>query len=266
VFDTVGVTGFEALQTPMLIDTPELAGAVATGDVAADMLAGLDDQGIVGLGLVYEGLRRPLALNGAVTRATDLEGLSVRVPVSGVSDQVFTALGAVPDNGASHIVSTSGERYPVVETELALADTDFPAGGTVTANLVFFPKYDAILANPDSLGRLDEDQQDAIRQAAAEAVAGAVQTTADEEALAATYCETAGDLVSASLGEVRAIRARLRPVVDELGQDPATAAAIDEIRRLEIATTAPRFRAPPSCSPRTGDGALLPSAPAAPTP
>ena len=139
VFDTLGVTGLEALQTPLLIDSPELAGAVATSDIGANMLTGLTKDGLVGLGLVYEGLRRPLALNGSVTRATDFEGLTVRVPVSDLSDRIFRSLGAVPDHGASHVVDTTGHPYPLVETEFALADTDFPGGGTVTANVVFFP-------------------------------------------------------------------------------------------------------------------------------
>ena len=56
-FDTVGVTGFEALQAPMLIDSPELAGAVATSDLAGDLLDSLGEYGVVGLGLAYEGLR-----------------------------------------------------------------------------------------------------------------------------------------------------------------------------------------------------------------
>ena len=61
VFDTIGIHGFEALQTPMLIDSAELAGAITTGDIGSGMLADLPDQGLVGLGLVYDGLRRPLA-------------------------------------------------------------------------------------------------------------------------------------------------------------------------------------------------------------
>ncbi len=38
VFDTIGIHGFEALQTPMLIDSAELAGAITTGDIASGML------------------------------------------------------------------------------------------------------------------------------------------------------------------------------------------------------------------------------------
>ena len=266
VFDTMGISGFEALQTPLLIDTPELAAAVASSDVAATMLAGLGDHGLVGLGLVFEGLRRPLALNGAVTEARDFEGLLVRVPASDVSDRVFEALGAIPDHGADHLVATNGEPYPLVETELELADTDYSPGSTVTSDLVLFPKYAALLANPDALDDLSDEQVDAVRQAADATVADAAQTTADEQDLAATYCEVAGDLVDAPAAGLRSIEVKLETVVDELRQDPGTATAIAKITALKAATTAPPFTAPPACSPLTGDAARLPTAPAAPTP
>jgi TRAP-type C4-dicarboxylate transport system substrate-binding protein len=266
IFDTLGITGFEALQTPLLIDSPELAGEVATSDIATSMLDGLADDGLVGLGLVYEGLRRPLATNGAVTRATDFEGLTIRVPPSDLTDRIFTALGAVPDHGVSHFVSTTGTPYPLVETELALADTDYSNASTVTANLTFFPKYQAILANPDALDNLTDAQQQAIRDAAADTAAASVQMTSDEQDLAETYCESSGDLVFAPAGELSAMRAKLQPVVDSLRRDHGTAEAIEAIEELKSTTTVPRFILPPACLPPTGDGARLPSPPAAPTP
>lgn len=266
VFDTVGITGFEALQTPMLIDSPELAGRVAAGDLAERLLAGLENQRLVGLGLVYEGLRRPLALNGAVTRATDLEGLRVRVPISNLSDRVFAALGAEPDHGASHATSTTGARYPVVETELALAATDFAQPSTATMNLALFPKYDAIVAATGSFARLTESQQQAVRQAAAETVAASTRSTADEERLAATFCEAGGALAFAPEHQLAAFRRRLQPITLELRRERRSAEVIDAVTTLKESVAAPRFRTPGACLPPRGDGARLPSEPAAPRP
>lgn len=266
VFDTVGIDGFRALQTPILIDTPELAASVAHDEVAADMLQGLSEHGLIGLGLVYEGLRRTLALNGAVTRAGDFEGLLVRVPTSNTSDRIFEALGAIPDHGDDRAVASTGERYALVETGFVLAAADYPAGTTVTSNLVLFPKYGALIANPDAFEELTEEQQDALRRAAAETVGAAAETTADEQDLARRYCEIAGDLAEAPPSEIEAIEDRLQPVVDELREDPAAASAIDAILELRAATKAPAFTAPPACAPPSGDSLRLPSAPAAPTP
>jgi TRAP-type C4-dicarboxylate transport system substrate-binding protein len=265
-FDTVGVTDFEALQGPMLIDSPELAGAVATSDLTRDLLDGLEEHGVVGLGLAYEGLRRPLALNGALARVSDFEGLLIRVPSSNLSDRIMRALGAIPDRGASHVNATTGDPYPLAETELALASTTFPDGGTVTANMVFFPKYDALLVNADTFAHLADDQADALRRAAADTVARSLQTTQDEEDLASAFCADGGHLVEAPDDEVDAMRAAVQPVLAELQQDPGTRTAIEEIESLARATKAPSFTMPPACLPPTGDAARLPSETPAPTP
>lgn len=265
-FDTVGVTGFEALQAPMLIDSPELAGAVATSDLAGELLEGLQKHGVVGLGLAYEGLRRPLALNGALTRVSDFESLLIRVPSSNLSDRIMRALGAVPDRGASHVVATTGDPYPLVETELALAPTNFPDGGTVTSNMVFFPKYDALLVNADAFDRLADDQSDALRRAAADTVACSLQTVEDEQELASVFCADGGNLVEAPADQVDAMRTAVQPVLEELRENAAARAAIDEIESIARSTKAPPFTMPPACLPPTGDAARLPSETPAPTP
>jgi TRAP-type C4-dicarboxylate transport system substrate-binding protein len=265
-FDTVGISTFEALQTPLLIDTPELAGVVAGSNVATSMLAGLDSGGLVGLGLVYEGLRRPMALNGGVDEARDFEGRLVRVPASNVSDHVFEALGAIPDHGTDHLMAADGTPYSLVETELELADTDFAQGSTITSGLVLFPKYGALIADPEALDDLDDDHLDALRNAAHDTAQAAVHTTADEEELAATYCEVAGDVILPPAAGLRSIERRLATVVEQLRQDPVTTDNIHAITELKQSTPSPTFHPPLACSPRSGDAAQLPSAPAAPTP
>ena len=266
VFDTVGIHGFEALQTPMLIDSPELAGAITTGSIAADLLAGLSGDGLIGLGLFYDGLRRPLAVHGAVTTAGQFDTLLIRVPISGVAFEMFRALGAVPDGGTSHAVATTGARYPAAETQLEIADSDFPAGSTITANMVFYPKFNALLANPGAFNRLTRAQQDALRQAASATAAGAVDTTADDEARAETFCEGGGHVVLAAESEIEKMQATFEPVVDRLLADPASGPLIREIETLKVAVATPGYRLPPACAPRSGDGAKLPTTPPPPSP
>src|SRR5215216_7325953 len=62
VFDTMGVTSFQALQAPMLIDSYALEQAVLTSDISARMMDGLDKVGVHGLGVLADGLRRPIAV------------------------------------------------------------------------------------------------------------------------------------------------------------------------------------------------------------
>ena len=59
-WDTEGVTSMRALHAPFLVTSDELAREVVTGDLADEMLAGLDELGLVGLALIPEGLRHPV--------------------------------------------------------------------------------------------------------------------------------------------------------------------------------------------------------------
>ncbi len=38
-----------------------------------------------------------------------------------------------------------------METQWDIADSDYPVGSTLTANVVFYPKFNVLLANPDCL-------------------------------------------------------------------------------------------------------------------
>ncbi|MFT4109335.1 TRAP transporter substrate-binding protein [Propionicimonas sp.] len=265
-FDTVGIGGFEALQTPMLIDTPELAGAVATGDLAARLLDGLSDDGVVGLGLLYEGLRRPLATKGALTEVGQFRGLSIRVPPSGMSEELFRTLGATPDHADSHTIDSTGTPFALVETEFDLAITDFRHGSTVTANVVFFPKYDALLANPAVFERLSDSERQALRDAAGETAAASVRTSSDDEALAARFCAAGGHVALMSAGQLDAMRRAVAPVVDRLRSAADSGATVAAIESLARTLSLPGWDVPPACLPPTGDGAQLPSSPPPPEP
>src|SRR6266545_3007164 len=62
VFDTMGITSFRALQAPMLIDSYALERAVAASDMPGQMLQDLTKVGVRGLGVLGDGLRRPIAV------------------------------------------------------------------------------------------------------------------------------------------------------------------------------------------------------------
>ena len=62
VFDTMGVTSFQALQAPMLIDSYTLQRAVIASDLPGLMMEGLDKVGVEGLGVLADGLRKPIAV------------------------------------------------------------------------------------------------------------------------------------------------------------------------------------------------------------
>ncbi len=64
-WDTVGVTSFQALQAPFLITDQELLTEVLAGPMPDEMIAGLEDAGVVGLGLYPDGTAVSAGLRGA---------------------------------------------------------------------------------------------------------------------------------------------------------------------------------------------------------
>ena len=93
-WDLVGVRSLTALNAPFLVTTDELVAEIVSGDVADDLMSGLPDAGVVGLGLMPEGLRHPFGFNSPLLEATDYADSTMRVPYSATAEAVFEQLGA----------------------------------------------------------------------------------------------------------------------------------------------------------------------------
>ena len=76
VFDTMGVTSFQALQAPMLIDSYSLEQAVIASSIPDQMLQGLDKVGVHGLGVLADGLRKPAAVKHPLLEPADWRGIT----------------------------------------------------------------------------------------------------------------------------------------------------------------------------------------------
>ena len=92
-FDTAGVTSFQALLAPMLIDSQDLQGAVFEAGIPEAMLAGLEDIGsrasVCSRTVAQDPRRRR-----PVRRAGRLPGAVVGIQESGVAELTMAALGA----------------------------------------------------------------------------------------------------------------------------------------------------------------------------
>ena len=96
VFDTMGVTSFQALQAPMLIDSYPLEQAVIAAGVPDQMLEGLDKVGVPALGVLVDGLRKPIAVKGPLLEAADWRGITFGTLKSQGQAETIRALGASP--------------------------------------------------------------------------------------------------------------------------------------------------------------------------
>ena len=78
VFDTLDVKSFQALTAPMLVDSYALESAVIESGITEQMMQGLDGLGVAGLGVLADGLRKPIGVTGPDPRPGGLAGDHVR--------------------------------------------------------------------------------------------------------------------------------------------------------------------------------------------
>src|SRR5215469_4034553 len=97
-FDPVGISSFDALQAPFLIDSYALQRKVMRSDIARRMLAALKPIGLAGVGLLPGGFARPFGITRPLVAAANFRGVKIGVLDDAlVEDETFQALGAIPD-------------------------------------------------------------------------------------------------------------------------------------------------------------------------
>jgi TRAP-type C4-dicarboxylate transport system substrate-binding protein len=232
-FDNLNVTSFEALQTPFLIDNDALAKAVATSDVAGQMLDNLSAAGFTGLTLWPEQLRHPISLvpGKTILSPQDFAGLTVRVVPSGVTFKLLEALGASP---VSHEELEPSDQ--ATEAGMRLGAGALSGNESAVGNVTFFPKFQVLFANQAAFKRLTEAQRAILRDAAQATQEKAIATYPSDADNAVAYCANGGTVVTASPEQVAAFQAAAKPVDNWLEQDSVNAQFIAAISQLKDST------------------------------
>jgi TRAP-type transport system periplasmic protein len=241
IFDTLGVGSFRALTAPMLIDSYPLEQAVVDSDIPGRMMEGLDEIGVIGLAILADGLRKPIAVEQPLLGPDDWRGITFQSFRSEVQAQAITALGARPTDvlgGALDEGLASGQIqgfeknlliYQINETQLTAP--------FVTANVNLWPQTVALIADPDRLSELTEQQRGWLQEAAQDAAAASSGLLdPHEQELVQGLCNSGAAFVNASDEDIAALRDAFAPVYAELEQDPQTAAFIADIEELKRQT------------------------------
>ena len=252
-WDEFGVRSFQALQAPFLISDYALLGKVVTSPLAGEMLAGLESQDVVGLGLIPGLLRHPIGFTRPLVSLSDFAGARVRDLPSRATDALLEALGATPVHVSNAAFGAAIEGRRIDGTELSFANAPL-VGGIVAANVTFFPKVLTLFAGARAFERLSDEQRNVLRTAVARTLeqltAHPVDTAlAFEGVLARQYCHTPlGRVVLASERELAALVRATRPVYAELERDLQTKALMRQIRELKASLPpAPPLVVPSSC-------------------
>jgi TRAP-type C4-dicarboxylate transport system substrate-binding protein len=262
-WDTEGVTTLRALQAPFLISTDEVLDAVVTSDLGGDLLGGLEEVGIEGLALIPEELRHPVGFGRALRSPADFAGVGIRAPLSNASYALLRALGAQPADLTFEQAASAIHAGKVRGAESSFLHLgSLPAPGIVTANVVFFPKVNTLVANGERFDELPAEQREILREAAEQTRRHVVDTRTREVDAARQACRSGAELVIASAADLAALRRAAAPVYAELERDPTAKELIAAIHALAArkgpsasASACTGNQAPPAAGASAGGGA-----------
>ncbi len=242
VFDTMGVTSFQALQAPMLIDSYSLEQAVIASSIPDQMLQGLDKVGVHGLGVLADGLRKPAAVKHPLLEAADWRGITFGTAKSEGQAQAIQALGA-----NSKEVQRRSRNDALRAGEIQGFDTTLlnyggdglaQAAPYATANVNLWPQMDVLLGNPERLAELSDQQRGWLEEAARAAAERSVELVDKDAANLQKACQVGARFANASEEDLAALRDGFASVYASLERDAQTKAFIEQIRELKQSTPA----------------------------
>jgi TRAP-type C4-dicarboxylate transport system substrate-binding protein len=238
VFDTLDMTSFQALLAPLLVDSYDLEGRVFESGIPMGMLEGVEELGVVGIGVLPGQMRRLLGVSHPFLQPSDFEGQVIGGAENELSVRTLQALGAtleaLPAGGSlggldateQHLAAIWGNRYD--------KDAEY-----VTANLNLWPRPLVIFADKEVFASLTSKQQAVLREAASAAIPGALAASrAEDEEAALLLCRRGMTFAVASESELAELRGALEPVYAELTADPETKSYIDAITDLKTEAAA----------------------------
>jgi TRAP-type C4-dicarboxylate transport system substrate-binding protein len=232
--DTVGVTDFQALTAPFLVDSIALERTVLASPLADEMLAGLARAGVVGVAVLPGEPRRPFGQRRRFLGPSDYRGAVFGIRPSNLSVETLEALGARP---RSYIPGDLPYAFDGAELDLATIeghgwDTSVTS---LTGNVVLWPRAFVVVANRKVFARLTAEQREILRMAGREALAPAIRRLRIEERdEGGILCRRRRlRLVQGTQPELAALRAAVRPVYAALERSAVTRARIRQIESMK---------------------------------
>jgi TRAP-type transport system periplasmic protein len=263
--DLAGAPAFRALQAPFLIGSYAAERAVlGDPDLTRELLGELRPLGVLGLALTADEIRFPVGVHGPLREPADFQDLTFATFASGIQSDSLEALGATPVSGIDSNAIEAGTIGGFETMWWTYNEHDYAeAAAFPTINAGLWPRTIALFANPHMFDSLDSEQQNWIRQAAADATAWSLQHAADRvPAEIASACGHAAHLVTANAAQLRALRAAVQPVYRAMERDARQRPYLERITAL-AATAArdPTPAVPAGCAYHEGENTAPPPNP-----
>jgi len=259
-WDTFGVTSFDGLHAPMLIDSYELQARVLESPLVDEMGTGLESKGLVSIGVLPGPMRYLLGKSKAFVMPADFAGATVGINKSSVAERTFAALGTktqlLPLGGAT-------DGFDAIEQQISsiLGNNYDEVGKYLTANVALWPRPLVLFMAKSRYDALSSDQQAVLHEAAKKAIRETLRSQVQNEAdSATTLCRRGLHFVDATAGDIAALRMAIRPVYDDLERDARTKDLIERITAMKSGATAADQAmscSQPSASPETTGATAL---------
>jgi TRAP-type transport system periplasmic protein len=238
IFDTLGVNSFQALTAPMLIDSYPLERAVIGSGIPAQMMRSLDTLHVTGLGVLADGLRKPVAVRKPLLGPADWRGVTFAAFRSRESAEAIRALGATPSDawGTQLDQGLSSGTVGGFEKNLLIyrMHVDLRKRARyVTANVNLWPQTLAVIGNPARLARLTSQQRAWLTEAVRDAAARSTGLIGGDASLLPGLCASGIRFADASHADLAALQNAFAPVYAQVERDPQTRQFIAEINRLK---------------------------------
>jgi TRAP-type C4-dicarboxylate transport system substrate-binding protein len=244
-FDTVGVTSFQALLAPFLIDNYTLERRVVESDLMGEMLAGINKLGLVGLEVIPTHLRKPVGVSRPLVTVKDYRGARIGVREGEVAKATFKALGATPVPSIPEKPLDGLDGF-----EINISTNVDQGTKAVTSNVTLWPRPMTLVINRKTFESLTPSQQEALQTAGSAVLSRQFDfAQADNAEGLGVECRRGFRFVQASDQDLAALRRAVQPVYDQLERDAETKSLLQRILAMKHETRAASTPDNPPCSP-----------------
>jgi TRAP-type C4-dicarboxylate transport system substrate-binding protein len=248
----VGVTSFDALTAPTLIDNMELQRQVINDSVASEMVDNVKSAGFAGIGVLPGPIRVPDGISRPLLGPATYAGARIAYSASPVGKQSLEALGAVPVEAAFDDQDVSGFDGLELQASAVGANEYDGVVRSITANVGLWPRSMGIVANAGSWAKLTDTQRGWLIQAAKDAVTDTVTLQSSTEDIANMCRRNKVKIISASGDQIAQLHQALTPVYDSLRRDKTTAGYLDRIQAIKDRLGSTESGQPIDCAALTG--------------
>jgi TRAP-type transport system periplasmic protein len=230
----VGAKAFDALQLPFLFDSYDQLANALTSPVAQQMLDGLADHDMKGLGFYEAGLRHFLNRGSPVETVADFAGLKTRIVPIPLHKETWEAVGTNPVGMAYGEVYSGLETGTIDAVEINLSSIQSEslyqnAKHVTLTGHYFWPGV--LVMNKARFDSLPEDIQQALVEAGKETIQPHYQLAAQQEEQSAEYLKAQGVTIG-ELEDLDAMRARMEPILSKwANEDPLIREFIDLVEQ-----------------------------------